>query len=143
MPASLSHVGPGDLLRIYDGTGANPTAIAEIQDIDGIDVKSNMHLVGHQDSPGGVQEQKPGMIVNQPIKGTANFIDLDTTQITTGLYYLQMNRIPRIFDITDIDGTTVIWSATCYVDEFHTKFPQDGPQTLDFSLTPTGPATLT
>lgn len=140
---SNAMVGPGFLLKIdTDDAGTGFTAIAEIQEIDGVDLKTNMHKVTSQASAGGFAEQKPGVIDAQPIKGTANFLPSDTTQnATAGLIYLQINRLRRQFQITN-PFNAVKWQGHCYVSEAHTKYPLDGPAVLDFTLEPDGGPTL-
>jgi hypothetical protein len=135
--------GPGFLLSKGDGGGPEVfTTIAEVRDIAGPGVKSDVHDATNQSSPGGVEEIIPTIKRTEDVTFPVNFNAADPThdQIT-GLKHDADTQTLRHFHLGLKTGTFVV-DFHAYVIAVKWMAPVAGVLSGEITLKPSGPVDL-
>jgi len=143
--ASAATAGIGTLLQI--GDGASPevfTTIAEVLDITGPGLTSDLVDITNMDSAGKWEESLPTILRSGEITFSVNFLPVNATQSSTsGLINDFENRTNRNFQLVFTDSGTTTWSIAAYVTNVSPSMPVAGATTMDVTLKLTGQPTLT
>lgn len=119
------------------GDGASPevfTAIAELTDINGLDLKMDVVEITHLTN--AWKERKGTLLDAGEIKISGNFIPTDTTQrfATSGLGLDLVNKTLRNFKLVFPDGGSTTWTFTALVIAFSIKAPLAGKLGFDATI---------
>jgi predicted secreted protein len=144
MPASNAILGFGALLKIGDGGGPETfTTVAEVRDVNGLNLSMDTHEVTQQTSPGGWKERIAGLLDAGTVTFTVNFLPNDATQgYSTGLLRDMNNRTRRNFKVVFPNAGSTTWSFPAFVTSFQPKAPVNNPFTADVTLQVAGMPTL-
>ena len=142
--ASAATAGIGTLLKI--GDGATPevfTTIAEVLDIAGPGLTSDLVDITNMSSAGSWEESLPTILRSGEITFSVNFLPTNTTQSSVaGLINDFENRTNRNFELVFTDTPATTWSISGYVTNVTTQMPVAGATTMDVSVKLTGQPTL-
>jgi hypothetical protein len=114
----------GTLLKIGDGAGSeNFVTVAEVMDITGPGLKSDIVDVTNMDSPQGFHEKLPTLLDAGQIKFTVNFIPTNATQsYSSGMLRDWYNRTVRHYKIVWSDVSSTTWGpVSAYIADFSVK----------------------
>ena len=134
----------GTLLKA--GNAASPevfTTIANLGDIDGPELASNMEDVTSHDSTGGYEEALPdGVLGIGEISFEINYDPAAATHKNSagGLIHAFANKTKRNYQLVYAGGGT--WAFPAYVTKFTPKAPVRGVLKADVSIKPAGTQTL-
>jgi hypothetical protein len=134
----------GTLLKM--GDAASPevfTTIANLGDIDGAELSSNMEDVTGHDSSGGYEEVIPEGVLNTGEIGfEINWVPGGSTHgASSGLVADWKNKTKRNYQLVHPNSST--WAFSGYVAKFQSKAPVRGVLRADVSIKLTGSPTLT
>ena len=142
MPITNAIPAFGTLLK--RGDGATPevfTAIAEVGDIAGPSLKSQMEDATNHGSTGGYTESMPTVKSMGQLKFPISFIPSNATHsAVAGMIYDWVNKTKRNYQMVFPDGT--VWTLPVYVAEFSLKAPVKTLLVADVALEITGAPTL-
>lgn len=128
------------------GDGATPevfTTIAEVLDIEGISLATNMTDATNHSSPGGFEEKIGSTLKVGPIKFGINFVPTAVTHsYTSGLIRDWYNKTLRNFRLVFPNVGATTWNFSAYVSLVDIKAPVQGKLTADITLDVTGQPTL-
>jgi len=145
MAASAATAGIGTLLKI--GDAATPevfTTIAEVLDITGPGLTSDLVDITNMDSAASWEESLPTILRSGEITFSVNFLPTNTTQSSTaGLINDFENRTNRNFQLVFTDTPATTWSISGYVTNVSPSAPVAAQLTMDVTIKLTGQPTLT
>lgn len=133
----------GTLLKM--GDAASPevfTTIANLGDIDGPELNSDMEDVTGHDSSGGYEEVIPvGVLSTGEVSFEIRWVPAGSTHgATTGLVADWKNKTKRNFQLVWPNSQT--WAFAAYVTKFSPKAPVKGVLAADVTIKVTGAPTL-
>jgi Lambda phage tail tube protein, TTP len=118
----------------------NGTAIAQVQDIEGLDLTTDTDEITNHDSPGGVEEFIPTIKRTGEVTFPLVFIFSEPTHDhTTGLLKAWEDRSLDDYEMEYPDGSG--WMFAAYVTGFKTGAPVDGHLSADVTLRVSGAPT--
>jgi hypothetical protein len=133
---SLATAGPGFLLARLG------TTIAEVKDIKGPALKTDIVDVTNQSSPDGYEEKIPTLKRSGAVTFQCHFIPTDGTHDgSTGLLKAYADRSLDEYTL-DLQGGN-LWTFNAYVVGFDETAPVAGVLTADVTLEVSGPPVLT
>lgn len=141
--------GFGVVFKIGDGNKASTpdyTAIAQVEDFNGVDVKSIMAETTAHDSAGGFRKKVPsGLFEMSDIELGLVF---DITQGTHanssgGLIHALLNKTHLAYQIIFPDASDTTWTFDAYVSGIKWESPKDNKIGARVTLTVDGQPTLT
>lgn len=128
--------GPGFLLQKGDGaTPENFTTVAEVRDIKGPSIKTDLHEVTNQSSAGGYEEHVPTIRRSGTVSFPVNLIPTDPTHnSSTGFIADLNNKTLRNWKLLDNDGFSSVVTFKGYVVDFEQTMPVAGVLTGEVSI---------
>lgn len=142
MPITNSIPAFGTLLK--RGNGATPevfTAIAEVGDIAGPQLKTQFEDATNHGSTGGYEETIPTTKSLGQISFPIGFIPTDATHSNAaGLVGDWASKAKKNYQFVFPDST--VWTFACYVEQVNIKAPVKGQLGADITLRLTGSPTL-
>lgn len=141
---SQATAGPGFALQKGDGgSPENFTTIAEVRDISGPEVKTDLHEVTNQSSPGGFEELIPTIRRSGEVTFPVNFIPANPTHnATTGLWADTVNKTQRNFRLYLNNAANNYIAFAGYIVAMKMAAPVAGVLTGDITIKPVGQVTL-
>lgn len=133
----------GTLLKIGDGGGGGEvfTTIAEVKDIEGLDITLNSEDATNHSSPGAWEEFIATTLAAGPVTFDVNFIPGHATHsYSAGLIKDAVNKTKRNFQL--VLPSTTTWAFAAFVEKVAPKAPVKGILTATITLKVTGQPTL-
>ncbi len=143
--ASAATAGIGTLLKLGDGAGPEVfTTIAEVLDISGPTLTSDLVDITNMDSAGSYEESLPTILRSGEVTFSVNFLPVNVTQsFTAGLIKDFKDRTKRNFELVFTDSGNTTWTFAGYVTNVTPQAPVAGALTMDVTIKLTDQPTLT
>lgn len=132
------------LLKRGDGGGPETfTTIAEVTNIQGPKLKTDVKDVTSHSSPNATHEKLPTLKDGGQVQFDLNFIIQNSTQsYTSGILLDWYNRTKRNFQLVFPDAGVTTWAFSAFVIAFESKAPVDDKLSATCTLELTGTPTL-
>ena len=141
---SNSIAGPGFLLQKGDGGGPEAfTTLAEVLDIKGPALKTDVVDVTNQSSPSGWEEVISTIKRGGNLTFDCNFVPSNGTQnATTGLLADYLSKVLRNFKLLNNDAGPTKWTFSAFIVGYSPSYPVAGVAKLAVDLKLSGIPTL-
>jgi len=128
------------------GDGGSPeafTTIAEVRDIKGPAMKTDIVDVTNQSSPSGYEEVIPTIRRSGEVDFDVNFVATDATHNgATGLIAILNAKTKKNLKLVHPDSTSTYWTFSGYVIEFAEEDPVAGVMKASVKIKISGPPVL-
>jgi len=143
--ASAATSGIGTLLKLGDGAGPEVfTTIAEVLDISGPGLTSDLVDITNMSSAGSWEESLPTILRSGEVTFAVNFLPVNVTHSqSAGLILDFKNRTKRNFQLVFTDSGNTTWTFAGYVTNVTPQMPVAGATTMDVTIKLTDQPTLT